>query len=295
MAMAYTAPLVVSLLTTVVLQLSCFAIAFACQMDKITDLAGTSNFVVIALGTLVAYSHYTARQIVLSTFVCIWGLRLGAFLLERVLRRGHDARFNDMRRDCGKFLGFWVAQIIWVWIVSLPVIFVNASPVNPGIGALDLFGWAIWLTGAIVEFWADQTKRDFREDDINRGLLRTGVWRWSRHPNYFGEICCWVGIFLSSSVTFVGWEFVSVLSPILTTTLLMFVSGIPLAEARYDARFGLQHFYIEYKKSTSPIIPFPPTVYKNFPDIVKKILFCELNRYSRVLNSQRSMHASVDH
>lgn len=196
MAMAYTAPLVVSLLTTVVLQLSCFAIAFACQMDKITDLAGTSNFVVIALGTLVAYSHYTARQIVLSTFVCIWGLRLGAFLLERVLRRGHDARFNDMRRDCGKFLGFWVAQIIWVWIVSLPVIFVNASPVNPGIGALDLFGWAIWyrvddynvrdvpltplfrrLTGAIVEFWADQTKRDFREDDINRGLLRTGVWR----------------------------------------------------------------------------------------------------------------------
>lgn len=282
--------LLVALAVTVVMQCSFFAIAFLCQFDKVTDLAGTLNFLTLAVLCLVVQDLYATRAVVVTVLVALWALRLGSHLLIRVIKRGKDERFDAMRANCLSFFGFWVFQIVWVFIVSIPVILVNSSDTlqQRKFGqAPDVVGIVVWAVGFFVEWAADTSKEKFYADKANKGqLLCTGVWKYSRHPNYFGEILCWIGITIVASVTFTGsqqWFYISVLSPILTFVLLMFLSGIPMAEERYDERFGMQLFYLEYKKSTSPLICLPPAVYRNLPMAVKRTLLFELPMYSRKL------------
>jgi steroid 5-alpha reductase family enzyme len=290
------------------MQLSFFAVAAYFRFDKVTDLAGTTNFVVLALLTYFANDTSYDRQIIVTTFVSLWGLRLGSFLLYRVIVRGQDNRFDNIRTNLWYFFGFWVSQMIWVWTVSLPVTFLNSMGIDAPLNFWDYFGWTLWVcsftlyfakiapnvhsvqgVGFILQFVADQSKYAFNSNPENKGkLLNTGVWRYSRHPNYAGEIMMWLGIFLSAQVPFefnTNWGYVSVLSPLFTFAILMLFSGTPLAEDRYDKRFGRADFYLEYKNSTSPLIPLPPAFYRKLPSFVKKYIFCELDRYSRVLNS----------
>jgi steroid 5-alpha reductase family enzyme len=111
--------------------------------------------------------------------VCVWGLRLGAFLLNRVLVRGKDDRFDEIRGRFWSFLGFWVFQIVWVWLVSFPVTLVNASKAVVALNGLDWFGFALWLMGFLVESVADQVKYGFTRNPANRGKwIDTGVWSW---------------------------------------------------------------------------------------------------------------------
>lgn len=278
---------------TVAMQCSFFAIAFLCQFDKVTDLAGTLNFAVLALLSLLLQDVYDTRALVVTIAVLVWALRLGAFLVVRVLRRGRDERFDEMRKDCAAFFGFWVFQIIWVFIVSLPVMLVNSCDSSDlptfGKNAQDIVGIVLWAVGFLLEWAADASKDAFNKDTANKGkLLCTGVWKHSRHPNYFGEILCWLGLTIIASTSFgsggESWYYVSVLSPILTFVLLMFLSGVPLAEDRYDERFGLQPFYVDYKNSTSPLVCFPPAIYRHLPLGIKRVLFLELPMYSRKLN-----------
>uniref|UniRef100_K3WXP9 Uncharacterized protein n=1 Tax=Globisporangium ultimum (strain ATCC 200006 / CBS 805.95 / DAOM BR144) TaxID=431595 RepID=K3WXP9_GLOUD len=296
--------LLVSLAVTVLMQCSFFAVAFLCQFDKVTDLAGTLNFFTLAALCLVVQDLYATRAIVVTTLVCVWALRLGSHLLLRVIKRGKDERFDEMRANCLSFFGFWVFQIVWVFVVSLPVILVNSSDAfqqddkasnHAFAQPQDIVGIVIWGVGFLIEWAADASKERFYEDKSNKGkLLRTNVWRYSRHPNYFGEILCWIGITIIASVTFTGsqqWFYVSVLSPILTFVLLMFLSGIPMAEERYDARFGLQPFYLDYKKSTSPLICLPPALYRRIPRAVKRMLFFEFDMYSRKLRELQAQQA----
>ncbi|TMW58793.1 hypothetical protein Poli38472_006938 [Pythium oligandrum] len=278
---------------TVALQLSFFAIAYLLQFDKVTDLAGTLNFLLLAVLSLVVQNVYTTRAIVASVLASLWAIRLGSHLFTRVLKRGKDERFDEMRGNFWSFFGFWVFQIIWVFIVSLPVMLVNSvdKADTPGFGdARDIVGIVLWAIGFFTEWAADASKERFHEDSSNKGkLLCTGVWRYSRHPNYFGEILVWVGMTVLASPNFMDssrhWYFVSILSPVLTFVLLMFLSGTPLAEDRYDERFGAQTFYLDYKRSTSPLWLFPPELYRELPQPVKLVFFLELPMYSRKLRS----------
>lgn len=295
-ALAPELMLLVALAVTVGMQLSFFAVAFLCQFDKVTDLAGTLNFLALAVLSLVAQGIFATRAVLVTALVGVWALRLGAHLLLRVLRRGKDARFDEMRANCLAFFGFWVFQIVWVFVVSLPVVLVNSSDAFQQEDAAsghafgqpqDVAGITIWTIGFVIEWAADASKEKFYEDKANRGkLLCSGIWRYSRHPNYFGEILCWIGITVIASVTFTGsqqWFYVSVLSPILTFVLLLFLSGIPMAEERYDERFGLQPLYLDYKLSTSPLICLPPSLYRRLPMGVKRTLLFEYPMYSRKL------------
>lgn len=296
--------LLVCLAVTVVMQCSFFAVAFLCQIDKVTDLAGTLNFLTLAALSLVVQDVYATRSIVVTVLVAVWALRLGAHLLSRVLKRGKDARFDKMRSNCISFFGFWVFQIVWVFVVSLPVMLVNSSDAAQQMRsfgqAQDIVGVALWAIGFAVEWAADATKEAFYNDKTNRDkLLCSGVWKYSRHPNYFGEILCWIGLTVVASVTFTGsqqWFYVSVLSPVLTFVLLMFVSGIPMAEDRYDARFGLQPLYLDYKQSTSPLVCLPPSLYRRLPIAVKRSLLFEFPMYSRTLRALQAQQppASTD-
>ena len=135
----------------------------------------------------------------LTSLVCVTRLELGAYLLYRVLKRGKDARFDELRNNCLKFFGFWVFQMLWAFLVSTPLIYVNASDVDPPLGPADYVGWAMVAVGFLFQVAADMQKNSFRSDPANaKKVCRVGVWYYSRHPNFAGEILLWWGVFLGA-------------------------------------------------------------------------------------------------
>ncbi|XP_075660828.1 uncharacterized protein LOC142630689 isoform X1 [Castanea sativa] len=276
-------------IVTVGYQLLFFIVTALLKFDKVTDFAGSTNFVIIAILTLVLKGSWHFRQIVLTLLVVIWGLRLGLFLLMRILQWGEDRRFDEMRASLGKLAVFWIFQAVWVWTVSLPVTVVNSSNRNPSLQAEDIIGWIIWSVGFLVEATADQQKLTFKNSPENRGKwCNVGLWQYSRHPNYFGEIFLWWGIFVASTPVLEGAEWLVILGPIFLTLLLLFISGIPLLEESADKKFGNVTGYRLYKRKTSPLILLPPAVYGNLPSWFKTTFLFEFPFYSRSLPQEGS-------
>ena len=145
----------VCLAVTIAMQLFCFLIAYSMRFDKITDLAGSSNFIVLAVVSLyLAPQPPTTRAIVATLLVCLARFELAAFLLWRVLIRGKDNRFDAIRDNCMYFLLFWVWQIIWVYAVCVTVIFINAESYRVRgvpLGGADYIGWALFLLGFVLQ------------------------------------------------------------------------------------------------------------------------------------------------
>ncbi|RVW17397.1 hypothetical protein CK203_094168 [Vitis vinifera] len=206
------------------------------------------------------------------------------YLLIRILQWGEDRRFDEMRSNLGKLAVFWTFQAVWVWTVSLPVTIVNASGRDPSLQAADIIGWIMWSVGITIEASADQQKLSFKNSPENRGKwCNVGVWKYTRHPNYFGEILLWWGIFVASTPVLEGAEWLVILGPIFLTLLLLFVSGIPLLEESADKKFGNVAGYRLYKSTTSPLVPLPPMVYGNLPSWFKTTFLLEFPFYSRNL------------
>lgn len=309
-------------LTTIGLQALTFLIAYYLQFDKITDISGATNFVLLAwlsyvLGGLPKSDdenestsfHRFPRQTINTLLVTLWGIRLGGYLLARVLRRGHDARFDEMRANFVKFGFFFVFQAVWVFVVMLGVVLLNATKEDVPVGVRDYVGWIFWGAGFVIEVLADQSKDAFmvrsstqtqpqeqqqQQQAPPRRIIMTGVWSWSRHPNYFGEILLWFGLFLSCTVAFdapnklKGAYVGAFLSPLFTFLILMLLSGAPLAEERYNVRHGREEWYLQYRRQTSPLVPFPPVLYAAAPMWVKRVCFFEWEMYEKGLPSSSS-------
>jgi steroid 5-alpha reductase family enzyme len=188
--------LAITLLVTIAYQLIGFSIAFSFKFDKLTDFMGGTNFVWLAIFTLAMSGTTNARQIVISIFIMLWGARLSGFLLFRILKTGKDDRFDDKRDKFFPFLGFWVAQMLWVWIVSLPVTISNSPNVlqwpQPSFGkATDIIGVIIFVIAFLLEAVSDVQKYRFKQSPQGKApgaVCNVGFFKWSRHPNYFGEI-----------------------------------------------------------------------------------------------------------
>ncbi|XP_051119727.1 uncharacterized protein LOC127243648 isoform X2 [Andrographis paniculata] len=276
--------LALTAIVTVGYQSFFFLITALLRFDKVTDFAGCSNFVILALLTLIVKGSWHFRQVVLSMLVVIWGLRLGLFLLMRILQWGEDRRFDEMRSNLGKLAVFWTFQAVWVWTVSLPVTIVNASNRDPSLRPADVIGWIMWCAGLLVEAAADQQKLAFKNSPENRGKwCNVGVWKYSRHPNYFGEILLWWGIFVAATPVLERAEWLVILGPIFLTLLLLFVSGIPLLEESADKKYGNLSTYQHYKRSTSPLVLLPPAIYGHLPLWFKSTFLFEFPLYSRSL------------
>lgn len=272
-------------IVTVGIQMSFFIVAASCKFDKVTDFAGGTNFVVLALLTFFLAQTYAPRQIAVTVLVAAWGLRLSGYLLYRIIKIGEDKRFDDRRDNLLKFAIFWIFQAVWVFTVSLPVMFTNAAQYgnDNGFGVLEIVGTVLFCFGLVVETLADAQKFAFRNNPENKGkFCDVGVWKWSRHPNYFGEIVLWWGMFIISCGILRGGEWAAVLSPIFITTILLFLSGIPMLEASSDERYGELESYRVYKEQTSPLILFPPILYKIIPSFAKCFLFCEFPFYNKL-------------
>ncbi|KAN0081705.1 Protein of unknown function (DUF1295) domain containing protein [Tylopilus felleus] len=246
--------LAITFLITLAYQLLGFAIAWTFQFDKITDFTGGSNFFILALITLLLGQTFCARNILASIFVMLWAVRLASFLLFRVLRRGSDARFDSIRHHFWKFFG----QILWVWTVSLPMTILNSPAVSgagqgtcnhPAYGGRDIAGVVIFWLGWSLESTADLEKYLWKASNPPKdAIMNKGLWKWSRHPSYFGEILCWWGMWvlcLSPAISpGSGLDFsaraalyASIVSPLFTMAILLFASGIPLVEKTQANKF----------------------------------------------------------
>ncbi|KAL6049492.1 Steroid 5-alpha reductase family enzyme [Balamuthia mandrillaris] len=240
------------------------------QTEKLYDLTGSSTFLVLVLFTLcfttASSSSFTTRQLLLSSLVVLWALRLGSFLFVRVLQEGKDRRFDRAKTQPLLFLLFWTIQAVWVLLTALPVYVVNIAAAaaegakeEQALGWLDWLGVAMWLVGFLVESIADYQKFVFRADPRNQNhFIQTGLWRYSRHPNYAGEIVLWWGIFLLSfsSLPSTTWRALCLFSPCFVMFLLTKVSGVPLLEKANDKKWGQQAAYQHYKKTTPVLFPF---------------------------------------
>lgn len=193
--------LAITLLVTIGYQLIGFSFAYSFKFDKLTDFMGGTNFVWLAILTLSMSGTTNARQIITSIFIMLWGTRLSAFLLFRILKTGKDDRFDDKRDKFFPFLGFWVAQMLWVWIVSLPVTILNSPNVlqypQPSFGkATDIVAIIFYVIAFLMESVSDVQKYRFKQSSQGQqpgAFCNVGLFKWSRHPNYFGEIIVQVG------------------------------------------------------------------------------------------------------
>ena len=243
--------LAICAIVTVGMQFSFFLVACTCKFDTVTDFAGGTNFVVLAILSMVLAGTYQWRQILVTVFVIFWGLRLSGYLLYRIIKIGEDKRFDDKRSDPLRFAIFWIFQAVWVFTVSLPVMFINAPDsstfyADPNyFTAMDIIGSGLFAIGLISEAVSDQQKFAFRNNPSNSGKwCDVGLWSVSRHPNYFGEICLWIGIFIvSTSICGNGVKWTGIFSPLFTASILLFLSGIPLLEKTSDERHRLKPEY----------------------------------------------------
>lgn len=243
------------LFISLAIQIALFIPAFKFKTDKLTDLSYGLTFVLLALIAFLQ-SDMAFSKLLLLIMVSIWGIRLGIYLFIRINKTKKDSRFDEIRIDFIKFLSFWVLQGITVFVILLPSIFFFQSITD--VFPLSFLGLCIWIIGILTEGFADQQKFAFINDPKNKGKwVDIGLWKYSRHPNYLGEILCWVGIYFYTYASLSPiYRLIGSLSPLFIIILLLFVSGIPKLEEKADEKWGSNKDYQKYKKKTAVLIPF---------------------------------------
>lgn len=246
----------VAVVAAFAIQIIAYIPAVLLRTEKFFDLTGGLTFALVAGGLLVAVAPAGARAWVLVAMIVVWGVRLSVFLAVRVRAQGSDGRFDEIKTNPLAFLRVWVIQGLWVAVTSSAA-WVGITAIDgSGFDAWVAVGGAVWLVGLVIEIVADAQKAAFRRDPSNEGrFITSGVWAWSRHPNYFGEILVWIGVAIVALPVAQGWQWVTVVSPVFVVLLLTRVSGIPLLEKRADARWGDEPAYREYKTRTPVLVP----------------------------------------
>lgn len=236
-----------------------FVLAYLQRTEKFYDLTGSFTYLSVAALAVLLSPVRDARSILLWIMVSVWAVRLGSFLVTRIHRDGKDGRFDEIKQSFLRFLMTWTLQGLWV---SLTLAAALAAITTQNRGGLDMvagIGFLVWLAGFGVEVMADDQKRRWRADPRNKGkFINTGLWAWSRHPNYFGEISLWIGVTIIALPVLQGWQWVALISPLFVTLLLTRVSGVPMLEQRADEKWGGQPAYEAYKAKTPVLIMRPP-------------------------------------
>lgn len=241
-----------------------FLVAAFLRTDVFTDITYSLTFIALTALLFAAVQGREPVQILTAGAVIVWGLRLGGYLFYRILHIKVDHRFDDKRDSFVKFGSFWLLQAISVWVILLPVFGILSSGGSPALSpqALSLPalipGLALFIAGLALETIADAQKYSFKSRPESKGLfMSTGVWKYSRHPNYFGEMLVWWGISFPGVFLFRGASLLFFIGPLFITLLLLFVSGIPLLEKEADRKWGERDDYLVYKRRTSILVPLP--------------------------------------
>lgn len=237
-----------------------FIHAYSQRTEKFFDLTGGMTYLTVIVTALLLSGSIDAHSLLLATLISVWALRLSLFLFRRIQVDGHDGRFDQIKQSFWRFLMTWSLQGLWVSFSIAAALAAITSSHHARIGPLVILGLLVWLIGFGIEVTADRQKKQFRADPQNKGnFITTGLWAWSRHPNYFGEIVLWVGIALIALPALQGWQYVTLISPVFVYLLLTRISGVPLLEARADKKWGGQADYEAYKAKTPVLVLRPPS------------------------------------
>ncbi|HEY4331655.1 MAG TPA: DUF1295 domain-containing protein [Ilumatobacteraceae bacterium] len=252
--------MLVAAITIVVLMLATWVLSVLIKNASIVDIVWGLGFVLVAWVVRLTAEHGdTARQDLLVAMVTIWGLRLAVHLFVRNHGHGEDYRYRAMRKHYGprfpiiSLATVFALQGALMFVVSLPTQFGQVDA-TPAVGAIAIVGVAVWVIGVFFETVGDLQLARFKADPASAGqVLRTGLWRYTRHPNYFGDACVWWGIGIVAAETGSGaW---GLIGSALMTVLLRRVSGVVMLEKTIGRR---RAGYTDYIESTSPFVPRPP-------------------------------------
>ena len=236
-----------------------FIPSYIFETEHYFDLTGSLTYVSVTLLAILFTVDISLRDILLALFVWIWAFRLGSFLFIRVKKAGSDGRFDLMKKDFWWFLMTWTIQGLWVFLTLAMALAAITSESKMAIDIFAVVGTLIWIFGFSIEVVADQQKTNFKDDPDNKDkFISVGLWSWSRHPNYFGEMVLWIGIAVIAFPVLIGWQLVALISPIFVIFLLTRISGITMLESRGYKKWKDDPAYIDYLERTSVLVPFPP-------------------------------------
>ena len=234
-----------------------FIPAYLFQTEHYFDLIGSISYVAtVALAFALAPSFGT-RGLVVATLICVWAVRLGSFLFIRVKKAGQDRRFTQIKTKFFRFLLTWTLGGTWVFITMAAGLAAMTSQSQSPVDGFLVVGATLWVIGFGIEVVADQQKTAFRKDPANaEKFISSGLWSISRHPNYFGEIILWIGIAAIALPVLEGWQWVTLVSPVFVSFLLLKVSGVPMLENNAESRWGNDPEFRQYKAKTPTLIPY---------------------------------------
>ncbi len=234
-----------------------FIPAYLFQTEHYFDLIGSISYVATVALAFILMPSFDARGLVVATLICVWAVRLGSFLFIRVKKAGQDRRFTQIKTKFFRFLLTWTLGGTWVFITMASGLAAMTSQSQSPIDAFLIIGAAMWALGFVIEVIADRQKTKFRKDPANADkFISSGLWSISRHPNYLGEIILWIGIAVIALPVLSGWQWVTLISPIFVSFLLLKVSGVPLLENNAESRWGDDPEFRQYKARTPSLIPY---------------------------------------
>ena len=232
-----------------------FIPAYIFQTEKFYDLTGSLTYLLVIWYSLTLssdqFTNLNGANIVIVLLISLWAIRLGSFLFMRIHHDGEDKRFRSIKPSASQFFMTWTLQGLWVSLCSMCALTAISSNTGIVTNAFFYIGLALFILGFAIEVMADMEKSAFKANQENKDkFITTGLWARSRHPNYFGEIVLWTGIAVMSFSSLEGLQYLTLISPIFTYLLLVYVSGVRMLEARGDLKWGDDPTYQEYKKKT---------------------------------------------
>lgn len=227
---------------------------------SIVDFFWGLGFVLTAGFYFIRTDGYSPRKIIILTLVAIWGIRLSVYLAWRNIGKGEDFRYRQFRKDYGEKRYWWISffqtfllQGILMWLISAPLFGAQFYPQKSSLGIFDIIGIVLWITGFIFETVGDIQLARFKANPGNKGkVMDKGLWRYTRHPNYFGDSSVWWGF---GFICMAAGSYIPALGSVLMTLIIIKISGVALLEKSLKEQ---KPEYNEYIEKTSPFIPWFP-------------------------------------
>lgn len=235
-----------------------FCLALKKKDNSIMDIAWGLGYIGVAIFTFFLEEGWTNRHLIVTGLVLIWGMRLAIHIALRNRGKGEDYRYAKWRHDWGSrfvlrsYFQIFMLQGVFLFIIALPIMLVNFS-IREDLTVIDFLGIGVWCIGFIFEAVGDYQLKRFKKRPENKGkIITTGLWKYTRHPNYFGEAAMWWGIFLLALSVKNGW--IAILSPLLISFLILRVSGVTMLEKKYAGNAEFE----AYAKRTNAFFPWFP-------------------------------------
>ena len=228
--------------------------AYIFQTEKFYDLTGSITYLSgVWFAFLSSFQSISLNfgNLILALLISVWTIRLGLFLFMRIHKAGEDKRFRSIKPSASQFFMAFTVSGLWVTLCSMCALVAISSSEGIVMNPITYTGIILFIIGFGIEIIADNQKTVFRSNEANKNkFIRSGLWSKSRHPNYFGEVLLWFAIALISLSSLEGLQLITLISPLFTYVLLVYVSGVRMLEDMNDKKWGNDQDYINYKKNT---------------------------------------------